>query len=64
MPMIYVSCGTADGLIHRNREFDRFLTDLNVEHTYYEQEGLAHEWAFWDSEGYKMVNEWLPVHKG
>ncbi len=64
MPMIYVSCGTADGLIHRNREFHQFLLDQDVEHTYYEQEGLAHEWAFWDSEGYRMVNEWLPVHKG
>jgi putative tributyrin esterase len=64
MPQLYVSCGTADYLLERNRGFHRFLSDKGVAHTYYEQEGMAHEWAFWDSEGYKMVNEWLPVERG
>lgn len=64
MPKLYVSCGTKDSLIDKNRRFHAFLDDMGVEHTYFEQEGMDHEWAFWDSEGYKMVNEWLPVDRG
>ncbi len=64
MPKLYVSCGTADYLLERNRAFHQYLSDKEIDHTYFEQEGLGHEWAFWDSEGYKMVNEWLPVDRG
>ncbi|MBQ9989108.1 MAG: esterase family protein [Clostridia bacterium] len=64
LPKIYVSCGTADSALEPNRQFHQHLNELGVEHTYYEEEGLGHEWAFWDSEGYKLVNEWLPVKRG
>ena len=51
LPKLYLACGTEDGLIEANREFDAFLTAEGVEHTFEEGPG-KHNWTFW--------NEYLP----
>ena len=47
LPSLYLWCGTEDSLIRVNRDFDRHLTELGVEHKYEESEG-DHSWKWWD----------------
>ena len=56
-PKIYLCCGTDDFLIAQNRDFDKFLDEENVKHTYVEGAG-EHTWAFWDEYILKVL-EWL-----
>lgn len=61
IPKIYMACGTDDFLIHQNRDYDQYLTQKGVDHTYVEGPG-AHEWDFWD----KYIKElliWLPLEE-
>ena len=51
LPKLYFACGTDDGLIEANREFDAFLTAEGVAHTFEEGPG-KHNWTFW--------NQYLP----
>ncbi len=60
LPKMYVSCGTDDSLYGIHKDFCKFLKDKKVDFTEFEQEGMAHEWDFWDSEGKKLI-DWLPV---
>ena len=62
LPKMYVSCGTDDSLYGVHKDFCKFLKDKKVDFTEFEQEGMAHEWDFWDSEGKKLI-DWLPVRK-
>ena len=47
LPKLYLACGTEDGLIEANREFDAFLTAEGVAHTFEEGPG-KHNWTFWN----------------
>lgn len=60
MPKIYQSCGTDDFLYQNNLSFKAVIENKGLDYTYFEQEGLAHEWAFWDSEVEKLL-QWLPL---
>ena len=46
-PSLYLWCGLEDTLIGINREFNKHLTNLSVEHIYKESEG-NHYWKWWD----------------
>jgi putative tributyrin esterase len=46
-PKLYLWCGLEDSLLGINRDFDRHLNDLGVEHFYAESEG-NHSWKWWD----------------
>ena len=46
-PSLYLWCGLEDTLIDINREFDKHLANLSVEHIYKESEG-NHYWKWWD----------------
>ncbi len=62
LPKLYSSCGTKDSLYKNNLAFRDYIRQKNIDYTYSEQEGLAHEWAFWDSEIKKLLN-WLPIQE-
>jgi enterochelin esterase family protein len=46
LKLLWVSCGTEDGLINANRGLDKWLQEKNVKHTYKETPG-AHTWMVW-----------------
>lgn len=46
-PEIYMCCGTEDGLLEVNRDYHRFLRELDWPVVYEEGPG-AHNWDFWD----------------
>lgn len=52
IPEILMACGTEDFLLAQNRDFDKFLTENNVPHQYFESKG-NHNFEFW--------NEYLEV---
>jgi S-formylglutathione hydrolase FrmB len=47
-PNIYIACGTEDFLIEQNRDFHRYLQQLEIKHEYVEGPG-AHDWVFWNT---------------
>ena len=47
IPKIYMACGTEDFLLKENRNYEKFLTSQEVEHTYVEGPGI-HDWKFWN----------------
>lgn len=47
-PVISFDCGTEDELLDENRNFNTFLTELGIEHTYNEHPG-GHDWDYWDT---------------
>ena len=57
VPRLFMACGTEDSLLQNSRDFRDFLTDRNIEHTYYESSG-GHDWIFWD-EYLEKVLRWL-----
>lgn len=59
MPKIYMACGTEDFLIEQNRDYHQFLLDEGIDVTYEEGPGI-HDWVFWDTYIYKVL-EWLPL---
>lgn len=61
LPDIYIACGTQDGLLPSNRLCRKQLEELGFSVTYEEAPG-GHEWDFWDSQIYKVLN-WLPLAK-
>ena len=46
-PRIYLACGTEDFLLKENREFHRYLEELQICHEYVEGPGI-HDFNFWD----------------
>jgi len=44
--LLWISCGKEDDLLHRNREFENWLTSKRITFTAAETEG-AHEWPVW-----------------
>lgn len=57
IPEIYMCCGTEDFLLENNREFDKYLTNIGVEHIYREGPGI-HDMKFWREHTEKIV-EWM-----
>ena len=47
LKMLYLSCGTDDGLIASNRQFMEWLKSKDVRFIDVETEGYAHLWNFW-----------------
>ena len=46
-PHLYFDCGRDDFLYQENEQFDRYLRQAQVPHTYRRFDG-AHEWSYWD----------------
>ncbi len=44
--LLWVSCGTDDGLLGINQDFDKWLTSQDIKHTYVEMSG-NHTWMVW-----------------
>ena len=55
MPEIFMSCGTEDFLLEKNREFHKFLKDEKIPHVYEETAG-NHDMTFWS----KYVEIFVP----
>jgi S-formylglutathione hydrolase FrmB len=49
LPYIYFDCGTEDGFLAINRDFDNLLLELKVPHEFRELPG-KHEWVYWDQQ--------------
>jgi len=45
--LLWISCGTSDGLVDINREFKTWLNSRGVEVHEEEAEGLGHGWPLW-----------------
>ena len=45
--LLYVSCGTEDGLLASNEEFESWLTEHKIHFTHQEVPGYAHVWSLW-----------------
>jgi enterochelin esterase-like enzyme len=45
--MLWIVCGTADGLIGANRQFKEWLKSKNVQFTEQEVPDMAHVWPLW-----------------
>ena len=60
LPKIYQACGTADFLYQDNLAFRDKALALGYDLEFYEEEGVGHEWEFWNSEVKKLI-ERLPA---
>ena len=49
-PRLYISCGTADFLYDQHQAFVPALKKHGWPVTHYEEPGIGHEWAFWDTQ--------------
>ncbi|HRH43945.1 MAG TPA: alpha/beta hydrolase family protein [Pyrinomonadaceae bacterium] len=56
LPFIYLDCGTEDGLVQSNREFNALLVGKKIPHEFRELPG-KHDWIFWNSQ----IEEFLQV---
>ena len=45
--LLWITCGTADGLIGVNRQFKQYLDGQGVTVTYTEVPDVGHVWPFW-----------------
>jgi enterochelin esterase family protein len=45
--MLWIVCGTDDGLIGQNRQFKDWLRSKDVRFTEEEVPGMAHVWPLW-----------------
>jgi enterochelin esterase family protein len=45
--LLWIACGTADGLVSVNRQFRDWLNAQNVKLTYIEVPDMAHVWPLW-----------------
>lgn len=45
--LLWITCGTADGLVGVNRSFRDWLNAKNVKNTYIEVPDIGHVWPFW-----------------
>jgi enterochelin esterase family protein len=47
LKLLWITCGTADGLVGVNRGFHEWLNTKGVSHTYVEVPDIGHVWSFW-----------------
>ena len=59
LPEIFMSCGTEDFLLEKNREFHTYLDSIEVPHTYIESKG-SHDMVFWS----EYVQKFIPLMMG
>lgn len=59
-PRIYLGCGTEDHLLGGNVAFRDLLRELGLDVTWFEAEGHAHHWEFWNL-AIERVIEWLDL---
>jgi enterochelin esterase family protein len=45
--LLWITCGTADGLVGVNRTFHEWLDSKGVKNTYIEVPDIGHVWPFW-----------------
>lgn len=45
--LLWIACGTADGLIGVNRQFKAWLDSKDIKVTYTEVPDIAHVWPLW-----------------
>ncbi len=45
--LLWISCGSADGLIGVNRQFKAYLDSKGVKATFLEVPDLGHVWPLW-----------------
>ena len=45
--MLWIVCGTADGLVGVNRQFKTWLTSKNIKFTAQEVPDVGHVWPLW-----------------
>jgi enterochelin esterase family protein len=45
--LLWIACGTADRLVHVNRQFKQYLDSENIKVTYTEVPYTAHDWPLW-----------------
>jgi S-formylglutathione hydrolase FrmB len=45
--LLWITCGTSDGLVGVNRTFHDWLNSKSVKHTYVEVPDIGHVWPFW-----------------
>lgn len=58
-PRIYLTCGTSDALLEKNRAMRDTLRAVGLDVTYEEGPG-GHEWDFWNRSIEKVL-DWLPL---
>lgn len=59
LPELYICIGKDDSLLKNVDDFDEYLNQLQVKHTYV-IDGGGHEWYFWDKYIHKIL-DWLPL---
>ena len=47
LKLLWITCGTADGLVGVNRTFREWLDSKGVNNTYIEVPDIGHVWPFW-----------------
>ena len=47
LKLLWITCGTADGLVGVNRTFREWLDAKGVKNTYIEVPDIGHVWPFW-----------------
>ena len=62
--MLWIVCGTADGLIGVNRQFKDWLRSKNVEFTEQEVPDMGHVWPLWRQNLTDMAPRRLSTAKG
>ncbi|MBR3296011.1 MAG: prolyl oligopeptidase family serine peptidase [Clostridia bacterium] len=55
LPKLYVSCGTADGLLDSSIYFADKAKSLGYEVKLHKEKMLGHGWRFWDLEAEKLI---------
>lgn len=56
MKLIWIGCGTEDGLIASNRQFSAWLKNKGVQHTWVETPGM-HHFVLWR----RYLAEFIPL---
>lgn len=56
LKLLYLSCGTKDGLMHITQQFHRYLSDNTVRHIYQIEEG-GHNMEFWANDLYLFAQQ-------
>ena len=47
LKLLWIACGTEDGLLGVNKQFTTWLKSKDIQHTYVEIPGYAHVWPLW-----------------
>lgn len=62
IPKIFMCCGNEDFLLEHNQRFERFLTEENVDHVYFQTPGM-HDYDFWNQYIEKAFRWFLEIEE-